>query len=59
MLVVLSSSYATSDWCLMEFRAAHGKVIEDRMKYLILILFEDVDTNELNEEVKLYLRTNT
>ena len=59
MLVVLSSSYATSDWCLMEFRAAHRKVIEDRMKYLILILLEDVDTNQLDKEIQNYLRSNT
>lgn len=59
MLVVLSSSYAKSDWCLMEFREAHRKVLEDRMKYLIVILFDDVDTTELDEEFKLYLRTNT
>ena len=59
MLVVLSSSYAKSDWCLMEFREAHRKVLQDRMKYLIVILFDDVDTTELDEEFKLYLRTNT
>ena len=59
MLVVLSSSYAKSDWCLMEFREAHRKVLKDRMKYLIVILFDDVDTTELDEELKLYLRTNT
>jgi len=29
------------------------------MKYLIVILFDDVDTTELDEEFKLYLRTNT
>ena len=59
MLVVLSSSYAQSEWCLMEFREAHRKVLEDRMKYLVVILFDDVDTTELDEELKLYLRTNT
>ena len=59
MLVVLSSSYAKSDWCLMEFREAHRKVLEDRMNYLIIILFDDVDITELDEEIKAYLRTNT
>ena len=59
MLVVLSSSYAKSDWCLMEFREAHRKVLEDHMNYLIIILFDDVDITELDEEIKAYLRTNT
>ena len=59
MLVVLSPSYAKSEWCLMEFREAHRKVLADRMKYLIIILLGDVDMAELDEEIKAYLRTNT
>ena len=59
MLMVLSPSFARSEWCLLEFRAAHRKVIEDRMNYLIIILLDDVNMAELDEEVKLYMRTNT
>ena len=59
MLMVLSSSFAKSEWCLLEFRAAHRKVLEDRMNYLIIIVFDDVDMAELDEEIKLYMRTNT
>ena len=59
MLMVLSPSFARSEWCLLEFRAAHRKVIEDRMKYLIIILLDDVNMAELDEEIKLYMRTNT
>ena len=59
MLMVLSPSFAKSGWCLLEFRAAHRKVLEDRMNYLIIIVFDDVDMAELDEEIKLYMRTNT
>ena len=59
MLMVLSPSFARSEWCLLEFRAAHRKVIEDRMNYLIIILLDDVNMAELDEEIKLYMRTNT
>ena len=59
MLMVLSPSFARSGWCLLEFRAAHRKVIEDRMNYLIIILLDDVNMAELDEEIKLYMRTNT
>ena len=59
MLMVLSPSFARSAWCLLEFRAAHRKVIEDRMNYLIIILLDDVNMAELDEEIKLYMRTNT
>ena len=59
MLIVLSPSFARSEWCLLKFRAAHRKVIEDRMNYLIIILLDDVNMAELDEEIKLYMRTNT
>ena len=59
MLMVLSPSFARSEWCLLEFRAAHRKVLEDRMNYLIIILFDDVDVAELDDEIKLYMRSNT
>ena len=59
MLMVLSPSFARSEWCLLEFRTAHRKVIEDRMNYLIIILLDDVNMAELDEEIKLYMRTNT
>ena len=59
MLMVLSSNFLKSEWCLLEFRAAHRKVLEERMNYLIIILFDDVNMDDLDEEMKLYMRTNT
>ena len=59
MLMVLSQNFIKSEWCLLEFRAAHQKVLEDRTNYLIIILFDDVNMDELDDEMKLYMRTNT
>ncbi|XP_078344803.1 toll-like receptor 6 [Oculina patagonica] len=59
MLMVLSRDFLRSEWCLLEFRAAHRKVLEERMNYLIIILFDDVNMDELDDEMKLYMRTNT
>ena len=59
MIVVLSRNFAKSKFCLLEFRAAHQKVLEDGMNYLIIILFDDVDMAEVHDEIKLYMRTNT
>ena len=58
MLIVLSRTFLQSEWCMLEFRTAHHKVLEDRLK-LIVILFDDVTLDELDGEIKLYLRTNT
>ena len=59
MILVLSKSFIRSEWCMLEFRAAHRKVLRDRTNYLIIVLFDDVDIKTLDEELKLYLRTNT
>ena len=59
MLMVLSRNFLKSEWCLLEFRAAHRKVLKDRVNYLIIILFDDVDMAEVDDEIKLYMRTNT
>ena len=59
MLMVLSRRSIRSEWCLLEFRAAHYKVLKHRMSYLIIILFDDVDVAELDVEIQLYMRTNT
>lgn len=58
MLMVLSRHFLQSEWCMLEFRTAHHKVLEDRLK-LIIILFDDVNLAELDDEMKLYMRTNT
>lgn len=59
MVMVLSQNFIKSEWCLLEFRAAHQKVLQDRRNYLIIILFDDVDMAAVDDEIKLYMRTNT
>lgn len=59
MIMVLSNNFLKSEWCLLEFRAAHRKVLEERTNYIIIILLDDVNMDELDEEIKLYMRTNT
>ena len=59
MIMVLSRNYLKSDWCMLEFRAAHNKVLNDRTNYLILVLYDDIDVSELDEDMQLYIRTNT
>ena len=59
MIMVLSQNFIQSDWCMLEFRTAHRKVLEGRANYLIIVLFDDVNVDSLDYELKLYLRTNT
>ncbi|XP_028414772.1 protein toll-like [Dendronephthya gigantea] len=59
MIMVLSRNFIQSEWCMLEFRAAHLRVLKGRANYLIVVLFDDVDVDSLDDELKLYLKTNT
>ena len=59
MIMVLSQNYLKSDGCMLEFRVTHNKVLNDRTNYLILVPYDDVNISELDEDMKLYIRTNT
>jgi hypothetical protein len=59
MIMVLSRNFIQSEWCMLEFRAAHRRVLKGRTNYLIIVLFDDVNVETLDNELKLYLKTNT
>ncbi|ELU03528.1 hypothetical protein CAPTEDRAFT_27770, partial [Capitella teleta] len=59
MIMVLSRNFLNSSWCMMEFRAAHLQVLKEMSKYLILIMYEDIHENELDEDLKFYVKNNT
>ena len=44
---------------MLEFRAAHQKVLEERTNYLIIILFDDVIMDDLDDEMKLHTCAQT
>ena len=55
-------NYIHSEWCIFEFRIAHQLVAEGKKKFLIPLLLEDVNPNELEEvdaDLKLYIETHT
>ena len=59
MILLVTERFLQSEWCLLEFRAAHERVLRDRTNYLIVVLFDDINVDDLDEDLKLYLRTNT
>ncbi|KAJ0169371.1 hypothetical protein K1T71_014958 [Dendrolimus kikuchii] len=59
-VIVLSENFLRSIWGLLEFRAAHVQATKEGNTRVVVILLEDVMNKEdLNEEIKAYLRTNT
>ena len=53
-------SYVESEWCLKEFRDAHAHATGNgRKKFLIPIVFEDVNIKDLHTDLKFYLENHT
>lgn len=58
-LVVLSNSFVNSDWGKMEFRTAHTKAINEGKTRVIVVLYGQLDENQLDDTLKNYIQTNT
>lgn len=58
-LVVLSNSFVKSDWGKMEFRTAHTKAINEGKTRVIVILYGQLDVNQLDDTLKNYIQTHT
>ena len=58
-ILVLTPEFIKSGWCDLEFKAAHQRALEDRSNFLIVVLLKEVDDKDLDETLKLYMKTNT
>ncbi|KAK9693054.1 Leucine rich repeat [Popillia japonica] len=59
-IVILSPHFLQSEWATMEFRTAHTQAMKEGRNRLIVILYGDIDPNNVeDEELRAYLSTNT
>ena len=59
MIMILTRSFLESEWCRFEFITAHRRVLKGRTNYLIVILFDNINVKDLDEDLQVYLKTNT
>ena len=59
MILILTRNFLQSEWCRFEFIAAHKRVLKGKTNYLIVILFDHINVKDLDEELQMYLKTNT
>lgn len=59
-LIILSKNFIESDWSKLEFQAAHKRALSEGRARVIIVLFGDIGPKDnLDEDVKTYLSTNT
>ena len=46
-------------WCDYEFKTAHYETIQDQTNRIIIILIQDKIPDNLNAELKMYIKTKT
>ena len=56
-LLVISNNFLRSEWCKMEFKQAHMKLLQDKSSNLIMIILEDLDAGLMDKELTYYVRT--
>ncbi|XP_035227337.1 protein toll-like isoform X2 [Stegodyphus dumicola] len=57
-VLVLSKNFLESEWCLMEFRAAHVQALKDKVHRIIVIKLGELP-EEIDPAIKLYLDSTT
>ena len=58
-ILVLTPDFIKSGWCDLEFQAAHKRALDDRSNFLIAVVLKEVNEKDLDETLKLYMKTNT
>ena len=60
-IIIYFRRYVNSPWCVEEFLVAHQRMVTKQKNFLIPVLMEDLDANELakHPELELYIKTHT
>ena len=58
-VMVVSKNFLKSDWCKYEFRMAHYNAIKEKHNRVIVVLIEDITGEDIEDDLKVYMKTNT
>lgn len=57
-IMILSENFLRSEWVRCELKSALHQVLRDRRKRLIVVLLGQVVQRDLDQDIRLYLKTN-
>ena len=59
MIVCVTRNFLDDNWCLFVFNMGHMRVIMKRTNYIIFILFDDIEPEDMDEDMRIYMQTNS
>ena len=54
--LLLYRKYLNDGWCVEEFLQAHVEALQGRNKFIIMILVDNIEMNQLPEEMQVYVK---
>lgn len=58
-VLIISKQFLKSEWCLLEFRTALQQSLLEKKRHLVMILLEDIPTEDIDRDIKRCLQTLT
>ncbi|CAC5415051.1 unnamed protein product [Mytilus coruscus] len=58
-ILLISNDFLTSEWCMMEFRTALQKILQDKNRHMILIMKDIVTTDNIDPDLKTCINCHT
>ncbi|XP_071093934.1 toll-like receptor 13 [Haliotis cracherodii] len=59
IIIVLSNSFAQSDWCRFELNLIQRHVLENGQRLLVVVMLEEIDTRHMTKAMRAMLQTTT
>ncbi|XP_067669035.1 toll-like receptor 3 [Haliotis asinina] len=59
IVIVLSNSFAESDWCQFELNLIQRHVLENGQRLLLVVMLEEIDTRHVTKAMRAMLQTTT
>ena len=58
-VIFLFRNYLKNGWCKEEFSQGYLEVVEGQDNFIILIMVDDIDADDLPDEMRKYVKTRT
>ena len=59
VILCVTRNFLEDHWCLCEFRLAHAQALRKKNRFIIFLLLEDIEPDEMEADMRVYLQTSS